>query len=219
MSGILPANVISDALSGGPNLITRTLSGLGILPPSWGIFNQGGSAVVVADSVSGVEYRQDWQVSDYPQENGGFQSYDKVATPFDARVSFVSGGSLANRQQLLKSVSNIAGDLNLYDVVTPEATYLSCNVVHYEYRRTDGKAGLIEVRVHLLQIRVTGQGSLSAMQQSGASGTATPTVQNAADPSGNSTVNLGQVQATSPTTGQQIAVNSAITNKAIAAGA
>jgi hypothetical protein len=211
----LPANVVSDALSGGPNQLTTLLAGFGIIPPQWGIFNSKGSAVVTADTVVAVEYRQDWQVSDYPQESGAFQSYDKVSTPFEAKVMFASGGSVSNRKQLLASIKSIAGDLNLYDVVTPEVTYLNCNVVHYDYRRADGKAGMIEVTVHLLQIVVTGQAALSGTNQPGS----TPNVTDAQNPGGNSVVNGGQVQPTSPTTGQQIAVNSAISNRAIAAGA
>lgn len=202
----LPANVVSDALSGGPNQLSTLLAGFGIIPPQWGIFSSDGAAVVTADTVMAVEFRQDWQVSDYPQESGGFQSYDKVSTPFDAKVMFASGGSLSNRQQLLRSIAAIAGDLNLYDVVTPEATYLSCNVNHYDYRRADGKAGVIEATVHLVQINVTGQGALGTTAQPGGA----PTITDAQAPSGNSTVNGGQVQPTAPTPQQQAAVEDGV---------
>src|SRR5215469_5882183 len=36
----------------------------------------------VAASFVDVEYKQDWPISDYPVEQGGFQSYDKVRLPF-----------------------------------------------------------------------------------------------------------------------------------------
>lgn len=198
----LPANVLSDAFSGGPNIITTELAGYGILPPQWGIFDSRGNAVVVADNVMSLEFRQDWQVSDYPQERGAFQSYDKVGSPFEARVVFASGGSLANRRRLLSSIKAIAGDLRLYDVVTPEETFVSCNIVHYDYRRADGRAGVIEVTVHLLEVRVTGQGSLSSTPQANA-GSTTPTLTDTKNPDGASTVNGGQVQTTVTDSGHQ----------------
>jgi hypothetical protein len=200
----IPANIISSAAGGGPNIVTQTLAGLGILPPQWGVFDsKSGKAVVVADTVTALEYRKDWSVSDYIQERGAFTSYNKVASPFDARVMFASGGSLSNRQALLKSVKAIAGDLKLYDIVTPEETYLKCNVTHVDYRRANGKAGSIELSLHLIEIRETDEAGLSNTKQ----------------PGGTADVNGGQVQPTSPTTGQKIAVDSALSRQAIAAGA
>jgi len=212
---IIPANIISDAFSG-QNALTTELAGYGLLPPQWGIFNASGTAVVTADQVKTFDYRKDWAISDYPQERGAFQSYNKVAEPGEVKVEFLSGGSLSNRIALLNSIDAIAGDLNLYDVVTPEKTYISYNVSHVEYRRADGVSGLLKVGVHLTQIRIA---------------TAT-TLSNTAQPSGNATVNNGQVQATdtSLSTGTQSevfaqvnAANSnnaaAAANRAIAAGA
>src|SRR5579872_6225668 len=40
----------------------------------------------VAASTVEFEYRQDWPISTYPQEQGAFQPYDKVTLPFDVRI-------------------------------------------------------------------------------------------------------------------------------------
>ncbi len=173
----LPANIISDALSG-QNAFTTELAGYGLLPPLWGIFSARGKAVVIADQVKTFDYRKDWAISDYPQERGAFQSYNKVAEPGEVKIEFASGGSLSNRIALLNSIEAIAGDLNLYDVVTPERTYVSYNVSHIEYRRADGVSGLLKVGVHLTQIRIATASTLSNTQQ----------------PGGADTVNNGQVQ-------------------------
>lgn len=208
----LPANIASDALSGGPNIITSTLAGLGILPPQWGLFDQSGNVVVTADTVMSVEYRKDWAVSDYQQEKGAFASYNKVAEPFDARIMFASGGSLQNRKKLLSSVRAVQENLTLYDVVTPEETLLSVNINHVDYRRSDGKAGLLTINVHVLEIRVTAESAL------GSSGT-TP-LKSTADPTNTDTVNGGQVQTTAPTTQQGTVIRDSLqTQQAIAAGA
>jgi hypothetical protein len=122
--------------------------------PQWGVF-LGGAPVITADTVTTFGYQQDWAVSDYPIEGGGFESYDKVNVPFRTEVQFTSGGSLANREALLASIAAIADTLTLYDVVTPEAVYSSVNVEHYNYRRTSSNGlGLMVVTVGLLEIRV-----------------------------------------------------------------
>jgi hypothetical protein len=111
------------------------------------------------------DYRQEWTVSDYPLEQGAFQSYDKVQTPFDVRVRYAAGGSQQNRQALLDSIAAIAGDLNLYDVVTPEAVYQSVNVTHYDYRRTaTNGVGLLQVDVWCIEVRVTAQAQFQNVQ-------------------------------------------------------
>jgi hypothetical protein len=149
----------------------------------WGIFLDG-APVVVADNVLSVEYRQQWALSDYPVEQGAFETYDKVQTPFDARVRFSSGGSPSNRQALLDSIAAIAGDYNFYDVATPEAIYPSCNITHYDYRRTSSNGmGLITVDVWLLEVRITTSQGLSSTK----------------DPSSASQVNGGTPQATPAT--------------------
>ena len=135
-----------------PDLLTADLVfGFGTNPgPVWGVFGPNGSPVISADTVLSLDYKQEWVIADYPLEQGAFETYDKVATPFEARVRFVSGGSEANRSMLLSSIAAIAGDRNLYDVVTPEAIYPSCNIQHYDYRRTSTNGvGLIAVDVRL----------------------------------------------------------------------
>lgn len=130
----------------------------------WGIY-LGGVPVVDADSVVTFDFRQEYTVSDYPLEQGAFESYDKVQVPFDVRVRYAAGGSEFNRQLLLTSIDDIVGDLNLYDVVTPEIVYPSCNVVHQDYRRTNvNGVGLLQIDVWLVQVRVTAQAAFQNVQ-------------------------------------------------------
>lgn len=157
--------------------------------PQWGVFLDG-FPVVAAQSVVSMEYRQDWIISDYPLEQGAFESYDKVNTPFLARVRFASGGDIATRQALLLSIEAIAGDTNLYDVVTPERVYTSVNVGHYDYRRAAQNVGLLEVDVWLVQVNVTAVTLFSNTQSA----------------SGANPVDGGGVQTTPATPAQQSAV-------------
>lgn len=178
-------NLASAALSLLVNQAIRFL--VAPFSAQWGIY-LGGAPVVLADSVVSFGYKQDWTVADYPVEEGAFESYDKVETPFGVRVRFASGGSTANRQALLDSIAAIADDLNLYDVVTPEAVYTSCNITHYDYHR-DAKSGvgLMIVDVWLVEVRVT----------------ATAAFANTKSPTAAGTTNGGSVNTTTPTMTQQ----------------
>ncbi len=114
-----------------------------------------------------------------------FQSYDKVVTPFETRVRMTSGTSKAERTDLLSSVAAIAGNLQLYDVATPEFVHQSVNIHHWDYQRTaTNGAGLIIIDLWLTQISVSATTSFSNTQQ----------------PSGANPQSGGQVQTQAPPT-------------------
>ena len=131
---------------------------LGLFAPQWGVFLDG-APVIIADTVADLEYRQEWTISDYPTEDGAFQSFNKVQVPFQGRVRFLAGGSMAARETLLASIEAIAGDLNLYDIATPERVYVNANVIRYDYRRVaqDG-VSLLAVDVSLQEVRLADSG-------------------------------------------------------------
>jgi hypothetical protein len=177
VAGLLSSLLTAD----GPNLFRGSSLG-----QQWGIF-RGGAPVVVADTVVGFDFRQQFAVSDYPVERGAFESYDKVYIPFDGRFRFTAGGSEANRAALLASIDAIIGDLNLYTIVTPEKVYFNVNLVHQDYSRTASSGvGMITVDVWGMEIRETASAALS----------------NTADPGSASQVNGGPVQATPATPAQ-----------------
>lgn len=143
---------------------TIILLGGSVYAPQWGVF-QAGFPVITADSVISMEYKQDWALATYPVEQGAFESYDKVSQPFDTRVRFSMGGSLFDRQQFLESIEAIAGTLDLYDVLTPERLYRSVNITHYDYKRTARNGvGLLQVDIHLTEVRVTAAPAFSNTQ-------------------------------------------------------
>ena len=158
-----------------------TQDGPSVPPPSqtaaWGIF-RGTTPVVVSDNVVSLDYKQAWTLLDYPVEQGGFDTYNQVATPYEPRIRFSTGGSRADRQAFLGSIEAIAGDLNLYNVATPEKTYLNANVMRYDYRRENQSVGLLAVDVYLREVRQTGETAFT----------------NSKAPSGASKVNDGVVQ-------------------------
>lgn len=176
-----PPGIVPSTLSLLANdLIAGFLSS--IYASRWGIFKNG-LPVIVPNSIVSLDYKRDWTLSSYPVEEGGFQSYNKVETPFETRVRISSGTSAADRTDLLTQVDNIAGTLDLYDVVTPEFVHQSVNIHHYDYQRTaTNGAGLIVIDLWLTEIRVTSTTSFINTKQ----------------PSGANPVSGGQVQAQSP---------------------
>ena len=141
--------------------------------PQWGIF-QNGIPVVTADNVVSQEFKSEFILADFPVEGGSFESYDKVYIPYDVRFRFSAGGSQANRTALLQSIAAIAGNLQLYDAVSPEAIYLHANIKHYDYRRTsEHGVGLIIVDVWLSEVRPAGGNSTDT-----ASPTSAPPINN-----------------------------------------
>lgn len=151
----------------------------------WGIYLKD-KLVLEADSMKSIDYVQGSKISDYPQEEGAFQSYNKVATPYEVRVELTKGGNQRERAAFLTAVEKAAASLDLYDVVTPEKTYTSVNIERYSLRRTAGEGlGLITVDIWLVQIR----------------NSAATAFTNTAQPSGAGAQNVGSVRPQTPTTG------------------
>ena len=185
----------------------------------WGVFLNG-SPVVMADNVLSMEFRQDFRISNYPVEQGAFASYNKVQLPMEVKFRFSAGGSSANRSGMLNSIGAVIGDTNLYDVVTPDATYIGFNFTHQDYRRTAQEgAGLLSVDVWVEEVRTaslivssSGTGTSNTPATGGASAdSATPNsivandfaaIGNPQSPGASPQVNGGNVVPQAPTASQ-----------------
>ena len=145
----------------------------------WGLFNQDGEPAAPADSVIMVEVGLEARISDYPVEQGGFASYNKVIVPFEIRMVMTRGGSVEDRQDFLKAVQDAWLSTDLYNVITPECVYLDVNVVGVRRAAAaDRGGGLMALEITLRKIRQT----------------ATLVFSNTADPAGAGQVNDGSVQ-------------------------
>lgn len=173
----VPRNPLLVAIAEAVTLLTADSV---FLPPNgstqWGIF-LGGLPVILADNVVTMDFKQDYHISNYPVEGGAFRSYDKVMTPFEAKLRFSTGGSVADRQKFVNSISEIIGDTNLYDVYTPEQIYPSVNLVHWDFARAAQNVGLLSIDIWVEQVAVT----------------ATQSFQNVKDPTSNSPIAGGAV--------------------------
>jgi hypothetical protein len=143
-------------------------------PFRWGIFKAALNApVVVADSVEAFEEQKEYRVIDYPLEDGAFESYNKVEVPQEIRFTFKKSGTLAERTAFLVTVDNALKSLDLYDAVTPEATYLDISLVRREMRRTAEKgAQMLTVDVVARQVRNTAVTTFTSSKAPSAAATA-----------------------------------------------
>lgn len=143
-------------------------------------------------SVAGIEFRLDYQISTAPQEGGAFLSYNKVSTPFAARVTYNVSGTESQRAAFLQAVAAQQQSLSLLTLVMPEVRSVSgCNVTHYDFRRTaQNGVTMFAVDVWVEEVRVTGTAAYSNTQL----------------PSGANQVNGGTVQPQTPTPFQQSGV-------------
>lgn len=148
--------------------------------PQWGVFNSGGTRVIAPDSVIDFGYRNEWQVSSFPVQRGAFANYNKVASPFEISVRMSKGGSLGDRSTFLAQIAAIADDLNLYKIITPERSYVGCNISRYEITRRGAQGAylLTDVDLYFTEIRqVTLQvTSSSATVQAPKAPSATPPI-------------------------------------------
>ncbi|KVN25638.1 hypothetical protein WJ63_16030 [Burkholderia pyrrocinia] len=171
------------------SLITTDAIGLleGLLAPVWGIFDEFGAPLAVADTALSVEYRGDSRISKYPQEQGGFADYNKVQMPYNSRVQLVCGGSDARRTAFLSAIEAAKQSTMLFTVITPDAHYENANVVAYDYRRTS-KNGvtMVVAEIYLEEVRQTVVAQFA----------------NTKNPTASDPISVGQVQAQPPSTAQ-----------------
>lgn len=171
---------------------------LGLTKPVWGVFDASGNPVAVSDSVVDVDFRGDSRTSDYPQEAGAFASYNKVQIPNESQVLLACGGTVDARAAFLVAIEAAKQSTNLYNIVTPEATYLSMNIVGYGYHRESRNgANLLLVTLRIEEVR---ENATAQFSQSDAS-PALPASQ-VQNPASADPVSGGQVQALQVTSGQ-----------------
>jgi hypothetical protein len=137
----------------------------------WGIFDANGNQLGTSSSggnsllttvvesgpilsTNSFEFKRETRVSDFPVEDGGFASYNKVILPGEPTVRYCFSGSVADRTTFLTQLDTACQSTKLYNVKTPEITYLNYNITDYSIiRRADSGANLLIVELHLREIR------------------------------------------------------------------
>lgn len=171
----------------------------------WGIYNDKGKPLVDTSffltalgigqtlSTNSFTFSKETKVSDFPVEKGSFATYNKVEVPGSPIVVFAFGGTEGQRGIFLNALDAACKSTDLYDVVTPEVTYLDYAIESYNYTRQNTRGtSLLMVEVHLKEVKqVSAKYSTSAQDAK---------IDKPKDPAATPPVNSGKVQAKTPDT-------------------
>lgn len=194
LPGVPPLAAYSPVPAGASVLLTADslLGNFFDLTPQWGFFLDG-QPVIVCDNVLSFNFKQEFAISDYPVEQGGFASFNKVQIPINIGFRFSTGGSVEQRAAFIQSIAAIVGDLNFYSALTPENEWDSLNLVHWSINREAARGnGLLVIDVLAFEVRIGDQAN---------------NFQDTAQPSGAGNTNTGPVQPTQMGSEGQAAVS------------
>lgn len=148
-SGLVTSGASAAISLAGAALINRVFGNY------WGVFNEYGVPILLADNVLNLQYSNTSKVSNAPVEKGSFASYNKVQDPSQATVQLSkgSGGSL-ERGAFLAQLDALSKSTLKFQIITPEYVYTNMNIVGVSLAReaSDG-AQLIKVNLQLEEIR------------------------------------------------------------------
>jgi len=139
----------------------------------WGIISKTGTAVLKPDSFVDFDYKEERKIPNYPIESGSFQSYNKVALPFDCRLTVTcSGNKSMKKPAFLAAIEKLMASLELVTIVTPDGNYPNCNLVHVDYRREARQgATLIIAQLWFQEVRIAQAAALPTSAPSAAANT------------------------------------------------
>lgn len=154
---------------------------------TWGIYKADGTLSLDVDSIVSVEPGREARQSTYPVADGGFQSFNKVLTPGDCRVSVTKGGNDTERKAFLDALDVMLESTDLYSIVMPDQTMTNRDLLGIHYPRTAERgATLITVELSFEEVRVSAVAAFADSTQ----------------PEGNTATQGGPVQAVTPTIAQ-----------------
>jgi hypothetical protein len=147
--GLVTSGVDALISFGGATLIRM------IFGNQWGIFNQYGIPIMLADTVHSLKYQNNSQIAQAPVEKGSFASYNKVQNPYQATVTMIRGGGDAGMRGLfIAQLEALSKSTLLFHVITPEYVHINAAITGYDYAR-DPNAGarMIVANIHLEEVR------------------------------------------------------------------
>lgn len=171
----VPAPVISLLVGEASALLFMSLK----TPPRWGVYDSSGELILQPTSILDFDDKREWRVPTFPVQDGQFQTYNKVLLPYEVSVRMIVTGAQTDREAFLDVLDDIAGDLNLYTITTPERTYGSVNITRYENARHGAEAAyaLTSIDVFFTQV-VPGQVNYFSGTANAALASAQPAVAN-----------------------------------------
>lgn len=145
-------------VTGGTTALTGALGAAiirGVFGNRWGVFNQFGIPILLADTFESLQYTNTSQVAQAPVENGSFASYNKVQNPYKASVILTKGvGGPTQRGIFIAQLEMLQRSTLLFHIVTPDFVHINANIIGFDYARNpqDG-ARIIVAKLHFEEVR------------------------------------------------------------------
>lgn len=144
----------AQAAQNNPTILTADDVDADDATPQWGFFDDALNPVLTGNSTVRVSYVHEYKTSDYPTEEGGFQSYNKVQLPYEVRATFIFSGEQSDVTDSLIDAETTLASLALYTFGTPEASYPMLSLVHMDYDRSAERgAQMIPVEIWSREVR------------------------------------------------------------------
>lgn len=159
-----PAAIIAAAVS---EIASSSLWQSAAEPPTWGVFDSRGNQVLFPDTILEFDDRQEYEIPNYPIQDGGFGSYNKVIRPEEIQLRFMKTGTEDERADFLADIKRMVASTLLFTVITPEVVYTDLNPIRREVARRGPKGAyqLTEVDVYFEQVNlVQAQYTTTAVQ-------------------------------------------------------
>ena len=149
-----PAGVVSSGIDALISFGGAFVIGL-IFGERWGIFNEYGIPILLADNVTSVEYNNSSDVVNAPLEKGTFATYNKVQNPYTATVQMTKGGGNATMRGLfIGQLETLAKSTLLFNVLTPEYVHRNAAIVGFGYKRLPSEGNrIIVATIELKEVR------------------------------------------------------------------
>ncbi len=121
----------------------------------WGLVNEFGVPVLLADNVLGLSFQSASTIVNAPIEGGSFASYNKIATPSQAVVQMSKGsGGALQRGAFLAQLLALEGSTLKFYVISPEFVHRNMCITNVDYARSAQEGvQLIVVNVSLEEVR------------------------------------------------------------------
>lgn len=133
------------------NFINSLLSSIPKLPQFGNL--TGSTQAIIADSCISVGTKKENNVSEFPIQNGGFASYNKVILPMMQKVRLAKTGSSQDINIFITQIEKYANDLTLVNVVTDGYTFQNYTISSWDCSRTSQNGvHLVEVEIGLKQV-------------------------------------------------------------------
>lgn len=168
--------------------------------PLYGVTDANGNLLIEPDSVIEADVDAGSEINTHPVEQGGFDSYNRVQKPIGIRLLMACQGKNMTRSEFLATLESLREGTQTVTVALLDAAYSNMVLQDYGYKRS-AEHGAVTIWADTWW-----------KEERSTNVFVTPPA--SSQPQGNAAVNLGSVQATTPTTQQQASVSNPPTTPA-----